>query len=62
MSFLRRVAGISLRDRVRSSDIQERLRVELLLLHIERSKMRWFGYLIMMLLKHLPIIYYILYL
>ena len=28
MSFLRRVAGLSVRDRVRSSDIQQRLRVE----------------------------------
>ena len=28
---------LSVRDRVRSSDIQERLRVELLLLHVERS-------------------------
>ncbi|TWW62329.1 R2 Retrovirus-related Pol polyprotein from type I retrotransposable element [Takifugu flavidus] len=31
------VAGLSLRDRVRSSDIREGLRVEPLLLHIERS-------------------------
>ena len=28
MSFLRRVAGLSLRDKMRSLDIQERLRVE----------------------------------
>ncbi|TWW59701.1 hypothetical protein D4764_06G0012310 [Takifugu flavidus] len=38
MSFLRRVAGLSLRDRVRSSDIREGLGVEPLLLHIERSQ------------------------
>ena len=37
MSFLHRVAGLSLRDNVRSSDIRERLRVELLLLRVERS-------------------------
>ncbi|KAI3370208.1 hypothetical protein L3Q82_024983 [Scortum barcoo] len=37
MSFLRRVAGRSLRDRVRSSVTQEELRVEPLLLCIERS-------------------------
>nr|XP_054600482.1 uncharacterized protein LOC129164434 [Nothobranchius furzeri] len=37
MSFLRRVAGLSLRDRVRSSDIREGLGVEPLLLRIERS-------------------------
>ncbi|MEJ4846145.1 hypothetical protein SKA08_15585, partial [Enterococcus faecium] len=45
MSFLRRVAGLSLRDRVRSSAIREGLRVEPLLLHIERSQLRWFGHL-----------------
>ncbi|KAF7644066.1 hypothetical protein LDENG_00228770, partial [Lucifuga dentata] len=48
MRFLRRVSGLTLRDRVRSSDIQEGLRVEPLLLHIERSQLRWFGHLIRM--------------
>ncbi|XP_061625696.1 probable ATP-dependent RNA helicase DDX17 isoform X2 [Phyllopteryx taeniolatus] len=46
MSFLRRVSGLSLRDRVRSSVIREDLRVEPLLLHIERTQMRWLGHLI----------------
>ncbi len=45
MSFLRRVAGRSLRDRVRSSVTREELGVEPLLLHIERSQLRWLGYL-----------------
>ncbi|CAI5677887.1 unnamed protein product [Oreochromis niloticus] len=45
MSFLRRVAGLSLRDRLRSSAIWEGLRVEPLLLHIERNQLRWFGHL-----------------
>ncbi|TWW73564.1 hypothetical protein D4764_15G0009580 [Takifugu flavidus] len=45
MSFLRRVAGLSLRDRVRSSDIREGLGVEPLLLHIERSQLGWLGHL-----------------
>ncbi|TWW81747.1 hypothetical protein D4764_01G0015620 [Takifugu flavidus] len=40
MSFLRRVAGLSLRDRVRSSAIREGLGVEPLLFRIERSQMR----------------------
>ncbi|KAK3523213.1 hypothetical protein QTP86_022937 [Hemibagrus guttatus] len=40
MSFLRRVAGRSLRDRVRSSVTREELGVELLLLHIERGQLR----------------------
>ncbi|KAF7652554.1 hypothetical protein LDENG_00095270 [Lucifuga dentata] len=48
MRFLRRVSGLTLRDRVRSSDIREGLGVELLLLRIERSQLRWFGHLIRM--------------
>ncbi|TWW62298.1 hypothetical protein D4764_04G0009450 [Takifugu flavidus] len=43
MSFLRRVAGLNLRDRVRSSDIREELRIEPLLLHIEMSQLGWLG-------------------
>ncbi len=45
MSFLCRVAGRSLRDRVRSSVTLEELRVESLLLGIERSQLRWLGHL-----------------
>ncbi|TWW62346.1 hypothetical protein D4764_04G0009930 [Takifugu flavidus] len=40
MSFLRRVAGLSLRDRLRSSAIREELGVEPLLIRVERSQMR----------------------
>ena len=54
MSFLRRAAGFSLRDRVRSSAIREELRVEPLLLHIERSQLRWLGHLIRMPPGRLP--------
>jgi len=46
MSFLRRVAGLSLRERVGSSDIRRELGVEPLLLRVERSQLRWFGHLI----------------
>ncbi|KAK3553558.1 hypothetical protein QTP70_004565 [Hemibagrus guttatus] len=48
MSFLRRVAGRSLRDRVRSSVIREELGVEPLLLHIKRGQLRWLGHLFLM--------------
>ncbi|KAK0138211.1 putative uncharacterized transposon-derived protein F52C9.6 [Merluccius polli] len=48
MSFLRRVAGLSLRDRVRSSVIREELGVDPLLLRVERSQMRWLGHLVRM--------------
>ncbi|TWW61027.1 hypothetical protein D4764_05G0011170 [Takifugu flavidus] len=46
MSILRRVSGLSLRDRVRSSAIWEELGVEPLLLRVERSQMRWLGHLV----------------
>ncbi|KAK3547052.1 hypothetical protein QTP86_009569 [Hemibagrus guttatus] len=48
MSFLRRVEGRSLRDRVRSSVTREELGVEPLLLHIERGQLRWLGHLFRM--------------
>ncbi|KAF7654265.1 hypothetical protein LDENG_00072170, partial [Lucifuga dentata] len=48
MRFLCRVSGLTLRDRVRSLDIQEGLGVEPLLLHIERSQLRWFRHLVRM--------------
>ena len=48
MGFLRRVAGVSLRDKVRSSVIREGLGVEPLLLRGERSQLRWFGHLVRM--------------
>ncbi len=46
MGFLRRVAGIFLRNKVRSSVISGELGVELLLLCIERSQLRWFDHLL----------------
>ncbi|TWW81097.1 hypothetical protein D4764_01G0009120 [Takifugu flavidus] len=54
MSFLRRVAGLSLRDRVRSSAIREELGVEPLLLRVERSQIRWLGHLVRIPPGHLP--------
>ncbi|KAK3558031.1 hypothetical protein QTP86_006407 [Hemibagrus guttatus] len=54
MSFLRRVAGHSLRDRVRSFVTREELGVEPLLLHIERGQLRWLGHLFRMPLGRLP--------
>ena len=53
MGFLRRVAGVSLRDGVISSTIREGLGVEPLLLCVERSQLRWFGHLMMILDKRL---------
>ena len=48
MSFLCRVAGLSFSNRVRNPNIQERLRVEPLVLHIEWSWLRWFKHLVRM--------------
>uniref|UniRef100_A0A3Q1CIM7 Rap guanine nucleotide exchange factor (GEF) 6 n=1 Tax=Amphiprion ocellaris TaxID=80972 RepID=A0A3Q1CIM7_AMPOC len=55
MSFLRSVGGLSLRDRVTSSDIRRELGVEPLLLRVERSQLRWFGHLIRMPPGRLPL-------
>ena len=55
MSSLRRVAGLSLRDKVRSSDIRRELGVEPLLLRVERSQLRWFRHLIKMPPGRLPL-------
>ena len=54
MSFLHRVAGLSFRDRVRSSDILERLLVEPLFLRIERRQLRRFRDLVWTPPGHLP--------
>ncbi|KAK3563105.1 hypothetical protein QTP86_016341, partial [Hemibagrus guttatus] len=54
MSFLRRVAGRSIRDRLRSSVTREELGVEPLLLHIERGQLRWLGHLFRMPPGRLP--------
>ena len=54
MGFICRVSGLSLRDRVRSSVIREGFRVELLLLCIERSQMRWLRHVVRMHPGHLP--------
>ena len=54
MSFLCRLVGCYLRDRVRSSVTWEELGVEPLLLHIERSQLRWLGHLYQMPPGHLP--------
>lgn len=48
MRFLARVAGLNLSHRVRSSDIQERLKVEPWLLHIERNQLKELGHLVWM--------------
>lgn len=48
MSFLRRVARLSLRDRVRSWDMREEFGVEPLLLYIEMNQMKLLRHLVRM--------------
>ena len=44
MFFLRKVMGSFLVDKVKSTDIQQSLNIEPLLLCIERSRLRWYGH------------------
>ncbi|CAM1301752.1 Uncharacterised protein r2_g1153 [Pycnogonum litorale] len=48
MGFLRRISGLTMLDRVRSSEIRETLQVEPLLLQIERSWLRYYGHVMRM--------------
>lgn len=41
MRFLQTVSELSFRDKVRISDIQRELSIELLLLGVKRSQLRW---------------------
>ena len=43
MRFLRRIEGVTLFNKVRSSEIRKSLNIEPVLLRIERSQLRWFG-------------------
>ena len=52
--ILRRIEGVTLFNKVRSSEIRKSLNIEPLLLRIERSQIRWFGHLSRMLQKGLP--------
>ena len=44
MGFSRRISGLTLLDKVKSADIRESLNIELLLLRLERSQLRWYGH------------------
>ncbi|CAM1330618.1 Uncharacterised protein r2_g3965 [Pycnogonum litorale] len=48
MAFLRKISGLTMLDRKRSSEIRETLQVELLLLQIERSWLRYYGHVMRM--------------
>ena len=44
MGFFRRISGLTLLDKTKSSDIREFLNIESLLLRLERSQLRWYGH------------------
>ena len=54
MRFLRRIEGVTLFNKVRSSEIRKSLNIEPLLLRIERSQLRCFGYVSRMPQERLP--------
>ena len=54
MRFLRRIEGVTLFNKVRSSEIRKSLNIEPLLLRIERSQLRWFGHVSRMPQERLP--------
>ena len=54
MRFLRRIEGVTLFNKVRSSENRKSLNIEPLLLRIERSQLRWFGHVSRMPQERLP--------
>ena len=54
MRFLRKIEGVTLLYKKRSSDIRKYLNFEPLRLRIERSQLRWFGHVSRMSQERLP--------
>jgi len=55
MRFLQKIEGVTLFNKVRSSEIQKSLNIEPLLLRIERSQqLKWFGHVSRMPQERLP--------
>ena len=54
MRILRRIEGVTLFNKVRSSEIQKSLNIEPLLLRIKRSQLRWFGHVSRLPQERLP--------
>ena len=54
MRFLRRIEGVTLFNKMRSSEIRKSLNIDPLLLRIERSQLKWFGHVSRMPQERLP--------
>jgi len=52
--FLRRIEGVTLFNKVCSSEIRKSLKIAPLLLRIERPQLRWFGHVSRILQERLP--------
>ncbi|KAJ8946257.1 hypothetical protein NQ318_004626 [Aromia moschata] len=48
MKYLRKVLGITRKDKIRNADIREQLQVQSVLSRIESRQLGWFGHLIRM--------------
>ena len=44
MRFLQKIEGVTLFNKVRTTEIRKSLNIEPLLLRIERSQLKWFGH------------------
>ena len=51
MGFLRRISGLTSLDNAKSADTRESLNIELLLLRLERSQLRWYEHVTRMYLE-----------
>ena len=54
MRFLQKIEGVTLFNKVRSSEFRRSLNIEPLLLRIKRSQLRWFGHVSRMPQERLP--------
>ena len=54
MKFLRRIEGVTLFNKIRSSEIRKSLNIKPLVLRIERSQLRWFAHVSRMPQERLP--------
>ena len=54
MSFLRKIEGVTLLNKMRSSEIRKSFNMEPLLLRIERTQLTWCGHVNKMPQKRLP--------
>ena len=48
MRMLRRIRGVTLKDRMRSNDIRKELRIENIKDKVRETRMRWFGHVVRM--------------